>query len=234
MKIYFRTHWWNDISDKIANDTKLHEAIKPNANMHIFDSDSEIFNHFLASTKGTRGCRFNPFVEFDTDEIRQAKYFQLEARGKIIKETKIDYEMNFNELEKTVFNYTNDQIKIKILQQLYLSQISIKPYTISCATDWLPEFILHNTVIDIFKEAGLTGFSTKTILMPNTREAHANCCMLFSNNLMPKAELDITTINYLQGEDGHYFRELGCLTYDLKSNDKIADFNRTAENWSSN
>ena len=188
----------------------------------------------MAVTRGTRGCRLNPFVEFDTEEIKQAKFFQLEARGKIIKETNIDYEINLRELENTIFYYTDDQIKIKIIQQLYLSKVDIKPYTISIATDWLSEFVLHNSVIDIFKEAGLTGFSTKMIFNPKLGENNANCCMLFSNNIMPKAELDITTINYIQEEHGYYFRELGCLTYDIKVDDKIADFNRTAENWSSN
>lgn len=234
MRIYLRTHWWPDIANLIANEPELSDTVSLKTAMHVFDSDSDIFSHFLELTKKTKGCRLNPVMEFDDEEISEATYFQLECRGKLIPESKKDYEFNLNKLENAEFIYTGNRIKIRLPRQIALSKISIKPNMIACATSWLAEFILSNNIAEIFRKAGLSGFTINPIYNPKDNGNYEEYFQIYSANIMPRTETDITTIVYEDDAGGYSFRELGCLTYDLKGDEVIQDFNRTSENWSNN
>jgi len=234
MKIFLRAFWWPDVHERINNDSMLNSKITNDDKYYDFDTDDDLFSHFLDVINGSRGCRFSPHMKFTNAEILQSKYYQLDCRGKIILESNKDYEFNAKELELKSFISTDADVKIRFPDKLYLSKIDLNENVIGCATNWLREFILPINVSDVFRKYKLIGFETRNIFNLRNKEAHEKYHQLYTDKLMPKAELDIASIKYINDIGGYSFRELGCLTYDMSKINNTSDFYRTAENWSSN
>lgn len=225
MKIKFITTWWPEVTEKIQHEVELSKYIGIKDVSHVFDASSDVFYRFLQTTKGTRGCTLNPIIELNASEIELARYFQLQARGNILQETHNDENFNNEEIEKTPLLLTDAKTNICLVQKVYLSNPKVRPYMIS-AMHRFGMYVLHESVIDVFKSAGLTGFSIKSVVSTKTNAEYQNCGLLFSNSILSKAENDISMY-----KRGACFSRLGCLTYDENRLNSALDFNRTSENF---
>jgi hypothetical protein len=163
--------------------------------------------------------------------LDQARFFQLECR-KLVREGPGDYEANIARLRELPFRETGDSFRIKLLDRFALSRAPLKPNEVACAGDWTAEFIVSRGAARIFEEASLCGFSLRPVVVPKTGKEYEDVFLLYTESLMPRAELDLTVLPFPGEESG--YRQLACLTYDFSGGEPASDFNRTAENWSSN
>ena len=199
------------------------------------DANDPCFDRILEATKGTSGVWLNPIMKFTPKEMAQARYFQPEGR-KLVRETGPDYDLNINNLRSSAFRQSDGRaLRIKLIDRIALSRIALPPDAIGLASDWMAEFIVGRDVARRLDQEGLSGYELRPVFNPKTGHDHADYFHLYSESIMPAAQLDRTTITVAADipEEGGY-RELGCLTYATGEDQKVADFNRTVENWSNN
>lgn len=235
MKIVLRSFWRKDesISLKMSKNAALSKLIVPSSTSHEFDSDSDEFRQFLdLSADMPDGCWFQPIMHFNKKEIASINFFQLDCRGKLLKETKHDEELNLKSIFKSKLIATDDRIKIRLIDEIAISKIDLQNNSIG-GMQLLEEFIISSSTALAFKSYGLEGFSLKPIYNPRMNCNHESFYQLYTSTIMPLAVLDISTLVRDDG-DNISFRELGCITYDMSEVDQVKDFNRTAENWASN
>lgn len=233
MKIVLRTTWKKDVQVAISEDNELSTKIDPE-NAFYFDVDSAIFDRFLSVTKDKSGSWFTPIMDFDKDELSEIKFFNLICR-KAVKETSADNEYNHGKVDETPLKITSEKIGIKLVKGISFSNLKTKPNVIAGA-DWMEEYIIHEFTAGLFRDAALSGFETIPIYNNKRDQFYEEYFQLYTDNIMPLATKNIATIFDKRIVDGVYYwlRNLGCLVYDFKKNHELMDFNRTAENWSSN
>jgi len=195
------------------------------------DAASESFSRFLEITKHTSGSWFNPIMKFTSKELGSVGFYQLECR-KTLTESERDHEANSRRLDEMEPITTDAGMQIKLLDKITLSKVSsLKPYMVAGVDQWTAEFVIAAGAASAFEADGLTGFSLRPLCDARTGEAHARIRQLYCDSLMPPAVHDRTTP---PADDGGV-RQLGCLVYDERLEDlDLPDFNRTAEDWSSN
>lgn len=234
MKIELRIVCPADANDVLEQDETIANTVNLKAGVIDIDSEDELLDRILYVTRDTSGIWFNPGMSFTRAEVAQSRYFQLECR-KVVNETNHDYELNSSRLDEVELIQTTDQCKIKLLDKVALSRIKIKPNIVAGIDQWTAEFLITSTVANIFEQEQLTGLSLRPIFNPKTRKDHKEYLQLYTENIMPPVEHDLTIYSLEKEipEEGG-FRELGCLTYDFREVVPKYDFNRTAENFSSN
>lgn len=233
MKIKLRLMFQRDSVAALAHDSKVRSSFNLDNPYLETDSEDEILDHILELTRNTSGCWINPVMEFSRLELEQVRYFQLECR-KSVKETARDKKLNGELIKAASFTCTGGRFRIKVLDSLSLSKASLKSNEVACIGDWMPEFIAAEQVGRIFLREGFTGLWLKPVSNTETGFGHEEIVHLYSDKIMPMAVIDLSTPSVeVENVEGG-FRQLGCLTYDLQVRDEVADFNRTAENWSSN
>lgn len=215
----------------LGRDSEIAAACDLDAVVFELDSDSELFGRVLEVTHDTAGSFLNPVMSFTKAELDRSRFFQLEGR-KLARESDRDYEMNAARLEELDFVPTYGGMKVKLLDRVALTRIALKDDGIALAGDWTAEFVVGSKAARAFAAEGLEGYELLPVLNPKSGKNHAGFYHLYSESLMPPAVLDPTTPEQAGG-DGDGPRELGCLTYELGDGHR-PDFNRTAENWSSN
>lgn len=233
MKITLRIVVRDDARTAIARDPELVRSLNLATPVFELNADDPRFARVLDVTKATSGCWLNPIMQFSAAELAQARLFQLECRGKVILETEQDGELNRARLDARAFHRVGKgALRIKLIDRIALSRIAIAANAVGCASDWMAEFIVSSGVAQAFEQQKLTGYTLKPVLNAKIGKDHPDYFQLYSESIMPAAELDATTLS-LEGqtEEGGW-RELGCLTYALPTDTAISDFNRTAENWS--
>jgi hypothetical protein len=234
VKITFNVLLKPDACEVLKRDSTLAATLDPSAVVLQLDADDARLDRLLEITRHTSGLWLNPWMTFTPAELSQAEFLQLDCRGKVIHETPADDTQNRATVDALVFQTTGGRLlPIKLLDRIALTKIKIAPNAIGCATEWTPEFIVPRAVADAFREEGLTGFELRPVLDSKTDRPHADFFLLYSTTIMPDAERDGTTIDQ-RATDNPGWRELGILTYDFAGSEKWRDFNRTAENWSSN
>jgi hypothetical protein len=197
------------------------------------DHDDLKLHRLLEVTRHTSGAWLNPYMTFTAAETAAARFLQLQCRGKILNETPKDSQKNRAIVDGLGFQPTHGRLlKIKLLDRIAITKIGIAPTAIGCATHWTPEFIVPRAVAAAFGEEGLTGFELKPVLDAKAGRPHADFFLLYSPSIMPEAARDATTIEHRDAEGG--WRALGALSYGFSGHENLRDFNRTAENWSSN
>jgi len=191
------------------------------------DADSPRLAVFLEATKKSSGSWFNPRVTFTRKELDQTEYFQLDCR-KTVSESPRDMEWNDQHVKSLQRIRTVSGADIYLPHRIAASKVkNIKPNMVAGVGQKLQEFIVHDNVGAVLTEAGLTGFILLPFYDSRTETAHSDVRQLYSNSIMPAAELDRTT----PPADGGGVRLLGCLVYDELDRDAVTDFNRTAEDW---
>ena len=194
------------------------------------DAKSERLERFLDATRGTTGSWFNPIIKFTRKELDSSSFFQLEGR-KTLEENERDSEWNDRHLETLDPIKTSAGMQIKLPGRIAVSKVSLLKFNmVACVGQTLAEFAVHRDVATVFEAEGLSGYTLRPLYHSKTGEAHVDALQLYSEILMPAAELDRTTLP----ADGGGLRHIGCLTYRNLSQLEQADFNRTAEDWSSN
>jgi hypothetical protein len=173
-------------------------------------------------------------MEFNTEEVASSRFLQLECRGKVLRETPKDYETNVSRLRSLPFIEHGPGARIRLLDQITLRGVNLKPNQVACAAEWMAEFVVSGGVARIFESEGLTGFSLKPIVDARTGQPYDDAFQLFTNHIMPRAYIDVTTPVHPDGDTAHERQQLGCLSYGLDENAPQVDFLRTAEAWSSN
>ncbi len=234
MKIKLRILCRTDAVHKLACDTTVADAFDLSSGLVETDSEDAILDRILDITQNGSGLWFNPIMTFTKKEVDGARFFQLECR-KTVHETGRDYELNSSRLAKLPFIHPTDLCKIKLLDEVALTRIKLKPNMVAGVDEWTAEFIITSTVAKCFEKEKLTGFALKPVLNPKTGAYHDEFHMLYTDSIMPPVEYD-RTIKSLEKEipEEGGFRDLGCLTYDFEEKVPDFDFNRTAENFSSN
>jgi hypothetical protein len=228
MNISFRILLKPDASEALARDPVLGGGVLDLASVTLdLDCDDPKFHRLLEVTRHTGGAWFNPYMTFTADELAAANFLQVDCRGKIVKETSQDGDRNRQIVKSVGFQHIPGRsLTIRLVDRIAITRIAIAPNAIGCATDWMPEFLVHRAIVDTFFEEGLTGFETRPVVNGKSDQPHADFFLLYSPSIMPDAERDVTTIDRREKREG--WRELGVLTYDLGAH-QPTDFNRTAE-----
>ncbi len=234
MKIKLRITCPADVIHLLALDEAVADAFDLSFGLIETDSEDAILDRILVITQNSSGLWFNPIMTFTKKELAGSRFFELECR-KTVHENDRDYELNSSRLETVKFIHTTDRCKIKLLDEVALTRIKLKPNMVAGVDQWTAEFIITSTVAKCFEKEKLTGLALKPVLNPKTGAYHDEFHMLYTDSIMPSVEYD-RTIKSLEKEipEEGGFRELGCLTYDFGEDVPKSDFNRTAENFSSN
>jgi hypothetical protein len=223
----------DDARAALLRDVDLSRTCNLSAPVIELDAGDPRFDRVLELTRDTSGCWLNPIMRFTAAETRAAHYYQLEGR-KLVLETGPDNDLNRARLAGVGFYSAGGRsLPIKLIDRLALSRVALPPNAVGLAGDWMAEFVVGRGVAAIFEQERLTGYTLRPVFDPKTKGDRTDCSQLYCESIMPPAEIDATTLNMakdLPDEGG--WRELGCLTYELHEAGAIADFNRTAENWS--
>ena len=196
-----------------------------------FDATSPEFDRLLKVSRTRSPCFFNSWMEFTPGELAQSRFFQLDCRGRLLKESDKDYDLNRARLESLPFIAAGPRAKMRFLDRLVLSGPSVKPNEVACAGDWMREFVVSREFGRIFESEGLAGFSLRKVFDSRIKRESDSCFQLYTDQIMPRALIDITT-PLRPDLDGH--RQLACLSYDFKGSPPASDFYRTAEAWGGN
>jgi len=234
MTITLRIFVDEDAAAALVRDSSFAGAIDQSGTTIELDAADPSFRRLLDLTKDTPGARLKPVMHFSAQEMAHARYFQLECRGRIVRESALDYELNRARLDASgVVRAGDRRLGIKLIDRIALSRISLPPAMIGCASEWMGEFVLGRGIVETFRAEALRGFDVRPLFNPLADADHPDYFQLYTEHIMPAAELDATTLGMEREspEDGGW-RELGCLTYDFSTGEPPADFNRTAENWS--
>ena len=229
MKITIRALCGKEVDDAFLGDRSSGAVFR----LPDFDASSPAFDRLLEVSKTGRGCWFNPWMDFTAEELAQSRFFQLECRGKVIKEKGGDYDLNIARLRSRPFITAGPGAKIRLLDRIALRGASVGPNQVACASDWMAEFVVSQEVGRIFESEGLTGFTLRPVFDSKTKADHETLFQLYTDHIMPRALVDAPTpaIRQTDPEDR---RQIGCLTYDFGGNPPTVDFHRTAEAWSNN
>ena len=230
MKITIRALCGNEVDEAFLADRS------PGAVSRLpdFDASSPAFDRLLEVSKSGKGCWFNPWMEFTAGEMAQSRFFQLECRGKIIREKGGDYDLNTTRLRSLPFITSGPGARIRLLDRIVLRGATIAPNAVACASDWMAEFVVSKDVGRIFESEGLTGFTLRPVFDTKTKTNYDTFFQLYTDHIMPRALVDATTVTYRNETDIDDRRQLACLTYDFGGDPPTGDFHRTAEAWSNN
>ena len=119
-----------------------------------FDATSPEFDRLLKVSKTRSPCFFNSWMEFTPAELAQSRFFQLDCRGRLLKESDKDYDLNRARLESLPFIAAGPRAKMRFLDRLVLRGPSVKPNEVACAGDWMPEFVVSREVGPYLKAKG--------------------------------------------------------------------------------
>ena len=151
-------------------------------------------------------------------------------------EAERDSDMNLARIQACDFYRTaGRRLRIKLIDRIVLSRVALKPDTVAGVGEWLAEFIVGRAAAEAFGAAQLTGYTLRPIFQTRSGRPYQDYSHLHSESIMPGVRFDVTTPiveNDPPDEGGR--QQLGCLTYSLRGDETICDFNRTAEDWSSN
>jgi hypothetical protein len=191
------------------------------------DSQSERFARFVRVAKDASGTWFNPLVTFTKKELESAAYFEPQCR-KTLAESNKDYDWNNDHVESLDFLETAAGMKIRLPDRIAISKTAaLKFNMVAGVGQWTQEYVVHSDVATAFTEEGFSGFSLRPVFNSKTQIEQPDVHQLYSDAIMPPAELG----RRAPPSDSGSVRLLGCLVYDDLEQHKLADFNRTAEDW---
>jgi hypothetical protein len=229
MRITIRALCTKEVDDAFLGD----EAPEAVVRLPDLDASSAEFDRLLEVSKSGRGCWFNSWMEFTAQELAQCRFFQLECRGKIVREKGGDWDLNIARLRSLPFIKAGPGARIRLLDRIALRGASVMPKAVACATDWMAEFVVSKEVGRIFESEGLTGFTLRPVYDTKKKADYETFFQLYTDHIMPRALVDATTLTYA-GNTADDRRQVACLTYDFAGSPPPGDFYRTAEAWSNN
>jgi hypothetical protein len=193
------------------------------------DSQSEQFARFVRVAKDASGTWFNPLVTFTKKELESAAYFEPQCR-KTLAESNRDYDWNNDHVQSLDFLDTTAGMKIRLPDRIAISKTAtLKSNMVAGVGEWTQEYVVHADVATAFAQEGFSDFSLRPVFNSKTHIEQSDVHQLYSDAIMPPAELG----RRAPPSDSGSVRLLGCLVYDDLEQYKLADFNRTAEDWAS-
>ncbi len=192
------------------------------------DSQSDRIAAFVHATRDTiTGSWFHPWMTFTKKELDSADFFELDCR-KTLEENNKDSEWNDSHVKSLELIKTSAGMEIKLPDRIAVSRVTpLKPHMVAGVGQLLEEYVVPDPVAAAFSSDALSGYSLRPLYNARTKTTHDDVYQLYSTAIMPPAELDRT----VRPTEGGGVDGLGCLTYkDLERHD-LADFNRTAEDW---
>lgn len=165
-------------------------------------------------------------------ELRTLTHFEAVCR-KLVTETKKDFEWNDAAKEKAPLFDAGGESPIRLIRDVALTHIRLKPNMIGGIGDWTQEYVIGAGVARAFQKAKLSGLSLLSVRNPKTGAPHEGFSQIFSDSILKPATIDCSVERIksaLASEDGQ-LRHLGCLAYAVTDLDDTTDFSRTAEPW---
>jgi hypothetical protein len=226
----------------------------------IFDLDatSERFTQYLELTRNEKqGTWFNPWMEFEEEELDQCDFLQPVCRGPVFAETDADYNQTREWLDAATKIEVIRGVEVDLLRRVCVKERKLRPNTIAGVLQWTPDFILPTEVVHIFKKAKLTGFAVREVFNRKAKTPFQDYHLLYSEQFMPAATCVVfppesipleerfkdefksvgitrSRARELEQLDMEEHRLYGCLCYESLNRKELKDFNRTAEPWASN
>ena len=158
------------------------------------DAQSERLAIFLDATKDASGSWFNPIMIYTKKELDRFEFFQIECR-KTVEENNRDYKWNEAHVTTLDLVETCAGMQVYLPNRLAVSTVSsLKPHMVACVGQWLREFVVHSGVAAAFAAESLSGYSLRPLFHSKSEAAHADVHQLYSDKLMPAAELGHTTL----------------------------------------
>ena len=182
MKIVVRATCGQDVDAALAAELSLPTGSR----LPDFDASSREFDRLLEVSKPRSRCWFNPWMEFTHSELEQCRLFQLDCRGRVLKEGKGDYALNVGRLRSLPFVENGPGARVRLLDRITLRAATVKPNEVACAAEWMAEFIASREVGRIFTREGLTGFSLRPVFDSKLKAEHDGLFQLYSDHVMPR------------------------------------------------
>ncbi len=199
-----------------------------------FDLDvaSDRFSHYLELTRNeTEGTWFNPWMEFTEEELDQCDYLQPVCRGPVFAESDADYKQTRKWLDAAPKKESNDGFKVSLLERVCVKERKLKSDVIAGVLQWTPDFILPTSIVSLFSQSQLDGFSVKEVFNRKAQLAYGDYHLLYADHFMPAAN---RVVFPPEGTSSEELSLHGCLCYEALDRKYLKDFNRTAEPWASN
>ena len=128
-------------------------------------------------------------MQFTEKEYDSANFYQLYSR-KTLRESPRDYEWNYSHVESLDLIRTDAGMEIQLPHRLAVSKVGLlKSNMVAGVDEWLEEFLVPADVAAAFSAEGFSGFSLRPVFNSKTKMAHPDVHQLYSNTIMPPAEL---------------------------------------------
>ncbi|MBN1663762.1 MAG: hypothetical protein JW943_09195 [Deltaproteobacteria bacterium] len=208
------------------------QSLKATSGRYAVALDDAVLPAVLQEGEKTGGFWVSGEAVFTKEELRCISHFEAVCR-KFISETNKDHEHNFAAFQKTRFAARGGKEPIRLVSGFALSRIPLKPNMIGSIDQWTSEYVIGKAVVDAFRQAGLTGWSTKSVLNPKTDNFYSDYFQLFSEVVLHPviADCSVQRIRSEYPEEDGHRSHIGCLSYHAKDLKGVFDFARTAEPW---
>jgi hypothetical protein len=210
------------------------DAVPTSARFPV-DIDDPVFARILAAGDAEKGAFWvGGETVFTPAELAGIGHFELVCRA-VARESPADFSANDAVRGRTPLVDAGGAAPIRIVSELSLTRITLKPNRVASIGDWTQEYVLGAGVIKTFIDARLTGASFLPLMKMNgkARVARTDFVQLFSDAIMRPAIVDasVERITSRFPEEDGFLRHLGCLAYTHSALENRPDFNRTAEPW---
>jgi hypothetical protein len=226
MKITLRILCPRDVQAVVSADPMLAEKCPVGATAFELDAAGAAFERFLEITADAPSCWLNPVFHFGAAELEAAAMLQVEGRGKIVRESPTDHEINARRLESLDVAHPSGAGVVRLLDRMSLRAPSLKPDAFACAGDWSQELVVPDAVFALLERAGLRGAERRPIEDGRSGRTYAGFSLLYSSAILPACDQEASD---LRQADAGERRLLGCLVYPEGTLAPAADFCRTAE-----
>ncbi|MFY0564560.1 hypothetical protein ACN28E_11965 [Archangium lansingense] len=235
MKINLYLCYGGDVEAALAADPDIAGQFKLGVSAFWVDGESEAFDRILELTKTTSGLRLTPDCVFTAKEQSQARYFQVLSR-KRVKASMPDNLANLAHVKALTPVKTAEGLAIKRMERIELSKVVLDANTVAVLDDWAAEYLAGANVAELLKKAGLKGLELRPVYHRKTKAPHEGVFQLYTESVMPPVERNISVLGVRAAafSEDSPVRMLGALSYALDGAPELADFNRTAEPFSSN
>jgi hypothetical protein len=169
---------------------------------------------------------------FTPAELTLVTHYELVCRA-LVRESAADFAANDAVRARTPLVDAGGEAPIRLMADLSLDRIPLKPTMVGAIGDWTQEYIAGAAVTKTFRDARLTGVSYRPVARTASGTAHDGFVQLFSDAIMAPAAIDESVerlVSRVPEEHGR-LRHLGNLAYPAAALRDRPDFNRTAEPW---
>lgn len=199
---------------------------------YLLDLDDPALPVVLDEAESVKGFWVSVQPVFSSAELRTVTHFELVCR-KLISETRKDFEWNNAAKDKAPLFNAGGESSIRLLRDLTLTHIRLKPNMVGGIGDWTQEYVVGSGVATAFQTANLSGLSFLPVRNAKTGTPHEGFSQIFSESILKPATIDcsVERINSPFHEENGRLRHLGCLSYAADELEHTEDFSRTSEPW---